>query len=426
MNTKIPPHIRETINNQQHSSEILIGWVQLLIVLFFTALYALSPKPPVAELGFGFESWVLGSYILFTIVRLTLAHKRRLPQWLLYISVVMDMALLLTLIWSFHLKYQQPASFYLKSPTLLYVFIFIALRSLRFQVRYVALSGITASVGWLIMVWYVMIQSDPIITRDFVEYMTSNSILIGAEVDKIISILVVTAVLMIAIARARKLLERAIIEQSTTAELSRFVPDEVAAKIKNSGERAQIGDGELREATILFMDIEGFSTISESLQPQELIRTLNEYFAVVTEPLQAHGGVINQYQGDAILATFNLPAPEEDHANKAIRAAFAIQKVLKNRVFGNNIHLHSRIGINTGVIVGGLVGTGHQLGYTVHGDDVNLAARLEQLNKEHNTRIIVSERTRELAGADQFDYRELGTVLVRGRRTPVTIYCLDV
>ena len=424
MKERLPERIRATISAQQLSSERLISYVQLAIVLMFSLLYGLSPSPPANVVALGFEPWILGAYIVFTIIRLILAQTNRLPQWFLYLSVIMDMTLLLVLIWSFHLKYVQPASFYLKSPTLLYIFIFIALRALRFQVRYVALSGFTAALGWLLLVWYAVTSSDAVVTRDFAHYMTSNAILVGAEIDKVISILVVTLVLMLAITRARRLLERAIYEQSTINELSRFVPDEVASRIKTSGQQVHPGDGELREATILFMDIQGFSTISETLQPQELISTLNEYFAVVSEPLQAHGGVINQYQGDAILATFNLPTINEEHALNAIRAALAIQKVLQNRTFGNGISLGSRIGINSGVVVGGLVGTGNQLGYTVHGDDVNLAARLEQLNKEYKTHILLSESTRTLAGIDCFDYHKLGVVQVRGRKKPVTVYSI--
>ena len=187
----------------------------------------------------------------------------------------------------------------------------------------------------------------------------------------------------------------------------------------------QAGQGEVREATILFTDIEGFTTISETMTPTELIATLNDYFAVVSKPINEHGGVINQFQGDAILATFNLPETLPDHAAHAIRAALAMQEALKCTQFGNGIVLRSRIGINSGEIVGGLVGTGDRLGYTVHGDDVNLAARLEQLNKEHGTRIIVSGRTCELAGPAQFPFKKLGSTTVRGRRTPVVIYTLD-
>ncbi|MCK5363275.1 MAG: adenylate/guanylate cyclase domain-containing protein, partial [Gammaproteobacteria bacterium] len=424
---KLPARVRDVISREQDSSEILIGWVQLGIVLTFAALYYLSPKQPGANPMISPEPWVLAGYVLFTLARLNLAYRRRLPNWLLYASVVMDMALLLALIWTFHLKYDQPASFYLKVPTLLYVFIFIALRALRFEVRYVLIAGGVAALGWLLMVLYVVTidPDNPMITRNYVEYMTSNSVLLGAEFDKVISILMVTAILAVAIARARRLLVESVVESSAARELSKFVPDEVARQAKAGEERMQAGQGEVREATILFTDIEGFTTISETMTPTELITTLNDYFAVVTKPIVEHGGVINQFQGDAILATFNLPETLPDHAAQAVRAALAMQAALRDRHFGDGIALRSRVGINSGEIVGGLVGTGDRLGYTVHGDEVNLAARLEQLNKDYDSRIIVSQRTRELAGAWQFHFKQLGTTSVRGRKSPVVIYTVD-
>ncbi len=424
---KLPARVRDVISREQDSSEILIGWVQLGVVLTFATLYYLSPKQPGANPMISPEPWVLAGYVLFTLARLNLAYRRRLPNLLLYVSVVMDMALLLALIWTFHLKYDQPASFYLKVPTLLYVFIFIALRALRFEVRYVLIAGGVAALGWLLMVLYVVSvdPDNPMITRDYVEYMTSNSVLLGAEFDKVISILMVTAILAVAIARARRLLVESVVESSTARELSKFVPDEVARQAKAGEEHMQAGQGEVREATILFTDIEGFTAISETMTPTDLITTLNEYFSVVTKPIVEHGGVINQFQGDAILATFNIPEALSDHAAQAVRAALAVQAALRVRDFGDGVVIRSRIGINSGEIVGGLVGAGDRLGYTVHGDDVNLAARLEQLNKDYGTRIVVSQRTRELAGPTAFRFRQLGTTNVRGRKTHVVIYTVD-
>ena len=424
----LPGRVRDAIRRQQASSEIVVGWIQLSIVVTFSVLYALSPKPYTADPVFAPEPWVLGAYLLFTLVRVILAHRRALPAWLLYVSVVLDMLLLLALIWSIHVKYEQPASFYLKVPTLLYVFIFIALRALRFEARYVLLAGVVAAAGWLLMVFYaVRVEpDDTMITRDYVEYMTSNSVLLGAEFDKVISILIVTGILAVAITRARGLLVQSAVESTAAAELSRFVPSEVAAQVKASETPVEAGAGEVRETTIFFSDLEGFTTLSEGMSPVDLISTLNEYFAAVTEPIVRHGGAINQYQGDAILATFNLPAAQEEHAASAVRAAIEIQHILASHTFGSGLRLVSRVGINTGVVVGGLVGAQDRLGYTVHGDDVNLAARLEALNKEHGTRIIVSERTRELAGPDRFAFEALGTVAVRGRIQPVTIYRIDV
>ena len=172
---------------------------------------------------------------------------------------------------------------------------------------------------------------DPMVTRNYVQYMTSEQrAVLGAEFDKVISILMVTAILCVAIARARRLLVNSVVESTAAEDLSRFVPSTVAKQVKSSEQRMDVGNyGEVREATIFFTDLEGFTTISESLAPEELITTLNAYFKVVSEPIERHGGVINQFQGDAILATFNVPEELPDHAAQAVRAALEIQQALK-------------------------------------------------------------------------------------------------
>jgi adenylate cyclase len=298
---------------------------------------------------------------------------------------------------------------------------------LHFDPRFVVATGLSAAVGWGMMMLYVLF-SDPVdmmITRDYVEYLTSNSVLIGAEFDKIISILIVTGVLALALRRARKLLFDSVIEGSAARDLSRFVPEQVAQKVIRSEEGAITGKGEVNETTILFTDIEGFTSISETLEPEQLIGALNEYFTLISKPITEYGGVISQFQGDAVLATFNVPKPDANHASNAVKAALGIQQVLEGKLFAGDIPFHTRIGINTGSVVGGLVGSGDRVGYTVHGDNVNLTARLEQLNKDYGTRIIISEQTRALIEPGEYNFRALGDVSVRGRQQPVRIYTID-
>jgi adenylate cyclase len=264
------------------------------------------------------------------------------------------------------------------------------------------------------------------ITRDYVEYMTSNSILIGAEFDKVVSILMVTGVLALALYRARKLLVESVIEGSAARDLSRFVPAEVAQRVTQSEEGAITGKGEVAECTILFTDIEGFTAISETMPPEQLIEALNRYFTLIGEPIGRHGGVISQFQGDAVLATFNVPSSDPDHAANAVRAALAIQQVLDGVEFGEGISFNTRVGINTGAVVGGLVGSGDRVGYTVHGQNVNLTARLEQLNKDYGTRIIVAQSTLDEIAEGSFDFTALGEVSVRGLQRSVQIYTVSV
>lgn len=426
-NIVLPDRLKKAIQDQQERSEILISVIQLLVVTIFGLLYTISPKTFSDDVAFMPVPWVLSAYMLFSLLRFALALRRQLPDWMLYLSAIADITLLMGLIWSFHVQYEQPASFYLKAPTLLYVFIFIAIRALHFDPRFVIATGISAATGWMLMILYVVF-SDPVdmmITRDYVEYMTSNSILIGAEFDKIITILIVTGVLALALRRARKLMMESIIEGSAARDLSRFVPEEVAKQVTRSEEGATTGKGEVKETTILFTDIEGFTTISETLTPEQLIEALNQYFTLIAKPIDECGGVISQFQGDAVLATFNAPKADANHAGNAVKAALKIQKVLEGKLFGDGVPFNTRIGINSGRVVGGLVGSGDRVGYTVHGDNVNLTARLEQLNKDYGTRIIVSEQTRVLIDPDEYEFRALGEVSVRGRQKPVRIYTID-
>ncbi len=161
----------------------------------------------------------------------------------------------------------------------------------------------------------------------------------------------------------------------------KYVPESVAKQI--------VADGGALEpkqsvATILYTDIESFTTTAESIPPKQVVQMLNEYFPAVIEPISRFGGVVNQFQGDAMLVTFNVPLEDADHAQNAVNAAIGIQQASSGRTFAG-VPLRTRIGVNTGEVIAGNIGAGDRFNYTVHGDAVNLAARLEQLNKDHGT-----------------------------------------
>ncbi len=418
----LPERVLENIASQQQESEKLIGWVQLALVAIFFTLFTLSPKTG-AHFMFQPVPWAISLYFLFTIIRLIAAYKNYLPGWLLISSVIMDMGLLMFLIWSFHIQYEQPASFYLKAPTVMYVFIFIALRSLRFEPKYILWAGITAIAGWGVLVGYVLVAepSDPMITRNYVEYLTSNAVLIGAEVDKIIAMAAVTLILFVAILRAQRIFYRAVLDATAAKDLSRFVSREVADRITSSDRAIQPGDGESRIGTVVFTDIEGFSSVSEKLTPQELAKTLNEYFEATSKIIDRYGGVITQFQGDLMLITFNAVTQDENHAVNAMKTAIGIRDLTQERVFSHGGKLLTRCGVNTGEIAVGAIGSQERLCFTVHGDQVNVAARLEQLNKKYGSYILVGENTVKACGSE-FDFSHAGEVTVRGRETPTRIY----
>lgn len=423
---RLPARILATVAGQQVNSERLIGWVQLFLVTVFAVLYAVSPKMA-RHVDFQPVPWILGVYFAFTATKLFFAHRRPLPDWVTMASVAMDIALLMILIWTFHIQYMQQAAFYLKVPTLLYVFIFIALRALRFEAKYVLTAGLTAAAGWAIMLWYAIageMNIGSLVTRDYVEYMTSNRILIGAEIDKILSILMVTAILTIAVKRAQRVLCRAVAESTVAQDLSKFVAAEIADRIATADKAIQPGDGESRTASVIFTDIEGFSTVSEKMSAAELAATLNDYFGAMSEAIDRHGGTIAMFQGDAMLITFNTTTPDPDHAANALKTALAIREIADRRTFGNGLRLKTRCGVNTGEIAVGAVGAKDRLVFTVHGDEVNVAARLEPLNKQYGTYILATERTCAEAGPG-FRTRRLGEITVRGRATPTVVLTID-
>lgn len=423
-NRRLPVRVQEAIRRQQVQAEILIGWTQLAFVLFFFVLYTIAPKPGTGT-PFQPVPWVLGAFLVFTLIRLLLAYRRVIAVWFLAGSVLLDIGLLMLLIWSFHIQYAQPAAFYLKAPTLLYVFLFIALRALRFDPTYVVVAGVGAAAGWAGMVLYALAEPSltSLVTHDYILYITSSRILIGAEVDKILCIVFVTAVLATAIVRARRLLTHSVTEAAVARELSRFVAPEVASHIAQAERAVEPGDGRVLEATILFCDIEGFSTISERLTPERLMRTLNEYFAAVSEVVDRHGGVVTAYQGDAVLIGFNTARPEPRHAENGLRTALGIQAMVMGRRFGDGLLLKTRCGINTGSLLSGAVGTQDRLLFTVYGDEVNIAARLEQLNKSFGTYVLASEQTLTAAGGG-FRAKPMGELQVRGRSRPVSVYAI--
>jgi len=418
-----PERVRWLIAEQQERSEILIGWVQFALVLFFLVLYNVSPKTS-AGTQFLPVPWVLGAFLAFTLLRLLCAHRGWLNPPLLVLGVCIDMALLMGLIWSFHLQYEQAAPFYLKVPTLLYVFIFIALRALRFEPLYVIAAGLAGAAGWLALLAYAAMSGDMVVTRDYVRYMTSNTVLVGAEIDKVIAILMVTGVLALALARSRRILYRAVLDSVLAKDLSRFVAPEVAERISTSDRALQPGDAEVRTASVLFTDIEGFSTLSEKVSPERLVALLNEYFEAVSDAVDRHQGVITQFQGDAMLVTFNTVKADPAHAANAVRTALAIQQATRARLFGDDVLMRTRCGLNTGEIVTGAVGARDRLLYTVHGDEVNIAARLEQLNKKYGTYVLATENTVAAAGSG-FGFDRVGEVTVRGRAAPTVLYTLS-
>jgi adenylate cyclase len=182
------------------------------------------------------------------------------------------------------------------------------------------------------------------------------------------------------------------------------------------------------EATVLFTDLKGFTTISEERPPEEVAALLNEHFEIMTEIIDRHAGTVSKFIGDAIMALFGVPVPQLDHAARAVRCAVEMQRAMdefRQRLAQRQLpELFMRIGIHTGELVFGAIGSKRQSDLTVIGDTVNVASRLEGMNKEFGSRILISETTYEAAQAAgaRLIAESVGEVTVRGRARPLRVY----
>ncbi|MBL6986845.1 MAG: adenylate/guanylate cyclase domain-containing protein [Methylobacter sp.] len=202
-----------------------------------------------------------------------------------------------------------------------------------------------------------------------------------------------------------------------------YIPPELVEQMSQSDEEFSL-KGESREMTVLFSDVRGFTTISEGMEPQELCELINDILTPVTRVIHEHKGTIDKYIGDAIMAFWGAPMHNPQHAAYAVRSGLAILQALKTIQKDFKAkgwpEVDIGIGLNTGTMSVGNMGSQFRIAYTIMGDAVNLGSRLEGLTKQYGVKMIVSEST--LQAAPEFTYRELDKVRVKGKHKPITIY----
>jgi adenylate cyclase len=203
---------------------------------------------------------------------------------------------------------------------------------------------------------------------------------------------------------------------------SNYVSKRVVDELLKNPEKLVLG-GEDKEITVLFSDIRGFTTLSEKLTPQELVSHLNEYLSAMTDIIFKYEGTLDKYVGDEIMAFWNAPVEQTEHAELACKAALEMMEILNelNRNWPEAKKLNIGIGMNTGIMTVGNMGSKNRMDYTLMGDSVNLGARLEGTNKIYGTNIIISEFTYEKI-KENFVCRELDNIRVKGKLKPVKIY----
>lgn len=212
-------------------------------------------------------------------------------------------------------------------------------------------------------------------------------------------------------------------EKRLKSTMSRYMDPGIADRLLASG--AELLGGQNVEATVLFSDIRGFTTLTEQLGAQGTVALLNEYFTLMVDCIQHEDGMLDKFIGDAIMAAFGIPVHHEDDADRAVRSSIAMIETLNKwnsqRISEGKLPVNIGIGLNTDTVVSGNIGSNKRMDFTIIGDGVNLAARLESACKQYGAKILISEFTmRKLQGT--YRQREIDLVVVKGKTQPVAIY----
>jgi adenylate cyclase len=250
-----------------------------------------------------------------------------------------------------------------------------------------------------------------------------NPDFLGIQVRVIegVVIALATCVIALAVQRARGVVRAHAAAEAERARVQgifgRYVPAQVAEQIVRAGQLAP----QQREASVVFVDIEGFTLLSESLPPAQLIGLLNSFFGAATAVVDEWGGVVVNHVGDALIAAFNAPLPVDGHPARAVGAARSLLSLVSTREFEGR-RLRVRIGVATGPVAAGTVGGAGRQTYTLYGDTVNLAQRLEELNKEFKTDCLVCGTTFTAARSECAGATAMGSLRVRGRDNAVEVF----
>ena len=377
---------------------------------------------------------LLSVFAVLGVVHYSLIETRFDKRWIKYVFVTLDIAIVSALVATrplYESAAQLPPVMTFRVPIFPYYFVILAVAALSLSPGLVLWTGITGAVGWFgaylhaasgvkgVLDWNA-IPPNP--TAEEVMAVVLDPKFGGSRVQEMLALVMVALLIAVVMWRARSTLKRQLVAERDRATVSaifgRFVPRAIAdAIIAGRGTLAPIE----REATVLFADIAGFTAMTEQAGPTRTVEILNAYFDEVTRIISAHNGIVTQFQGDAVLATFNVPVEDLGHAGNAFEAACAILGSVAERKFAGE-RIRVRIGMNTGLLVAGNVGGGGRQSYTVHGDAVNLAARLETLCKEYRTSLLLSASTaKALSGAKLI---AIGDIDVKGVTEPVKVYSI--
>lgn len=425
-------HIETLAEAEQAGLRLAIkGRTAALVLLCLFLVWSRSSDPARA---IEFLVLCLG-FAAIGLVHLRLIGSAYDRRWIKYLLVTFDVAVLSALIATqpMYDNVDLPQVITYRNAYFPFYFVILGVSAFSFSPGLVLWTGGVGITGWMAAFYWAIrdmtvtytwadVGFTPT-TEEVVRYLFSpNFIGTGSRVQESLALGVVAILIAVVMYRARATVRRQIELDEERRLISdvfgKYVPAEVAQTlISDKGALEPVE----RSATILFADLAGFTNLTESQGPQGIVTILNSFFDGAAEVIAVNKGVITQFQGDAILATFNVPLEDAEHAQNAVKAGIGLQKLAQENEFGG-VAVRVRVGICSGPVIAGNVGGSGRLNYTVHGNTVNMAARLEALNKEYGTDILVSASTADLI--KDMSFQRIGDIAVRGITKPVDVYSI--
>ena len=414
---------RELFIDAEISAERTVSLLRMVVALTLGATFLLAVVPdaprddPMLVRQWIYALATIGAYLLLGLVSFAVNKKGLYRPWMAWPVVTGDVAFLVVSVWLSLLNTGVAANYIVAMPAVWLVPMVIAFGALRYNpylqtyvvvALLIGLIAVALSIGG----WADLDAAPPPVVGLF--FSTPPLIM------RVAMLLVAGAVLVIAAFRARTLLTRAIEETRRTANLTRYLPQQIADRLAEGGLN-EMRRGRRQSVAVLFVDIRGFTKRSESLTPEAISTFISEFRRRIAIAVDANGGIIDKFVGDSAMVVFGLVSSGQNDASAALNCAKLILTEMEDWHRSGAIEggdaVQVGIGIHWGEAFCGAVGDDTRLEYTVLGDTVNIAARLEQLTKELDWPVLISQDAFDAAGADQgrVEWRELDPIPLRGR-----------
>lgn len=412
------PIVRRLLSEAAREGELGIAWARLVVgatvtlawpIIHGSNLLALVPRAW-AAFSFGLLGLCWSALVIWRL------RKSNPSSALIYVSIAVDAILVNALVLAYVIAPGDSHQSIVEVHGTAIVYLAIVTAGVRLSAKAALFGAALNSVMLIALVTASTIKVDDLKIIGWAEWVTVGVALVGSTV---LGVTIATRTNQLVRQAARETL----LAESAKSKLGAYISPEVASVVLKEAD-LRLG-GQRQSVAVLFSDLRGFTTYAESLDPEDIVEQLNAYMSVMVDTITQHQGIVDKFMGDGIMAVFGAPIPNEDDADQAIQCAIAMMQAIEEhnqeRETGGLPKLRHGIGVHYGPVIAGNVGTAQRAAYTVIGDTVNLASRLETATKKFDVDLLVSEETIQ-ACQRPHGLVQIDEIQVPGREGAVTVY----